>query len=85
MSVVVMTIATALILWLARRRGIAPAGRTTRPSGEPRRNSAAQRSGSKGRASAGVVPVAICSASSLPVTAESDAPHAVAAGDVDAR
>ena len=29
MSVVVMTIATALILWLARRRGIAPAGRTT--------------------------------------------------------
>ena len=29
MSVVVMTIATALILWLAKRRGIAPAGRTT--------------------------------------------------------
>ncbi|MCB1240624.1 MAG: CPBP family intramembrane metalloprotease, partial [Tetrasphaera sp.] len=28
MSVVVMTIATALILWLAKRRGIAPAGRT---------------------------------------------------------
>jgi membrane protease YdiL (CAAX protease family) len=29
MSVVVMTIASALILWLAKRRGIAPAGRTT--------------------------------------------------------